>query len=182
MSEDLPVRMLRTVACTKARRLPGVRCWLSSTTAMSPVQLIALPRRRSLSVGMKNMFPPQSSKRAVLAVSFAVAVWWSVALDSARAGAGDVSQSPPSTEKRTEPTSHPDKKNHWSFRAPAEPPIPEVKDKKWARNAIDNFVLARLDKENLRPAPQADRVTLVRRSSLDLTGLPPTIQEVDECL
>jgi uncharacterized protein DUF1549/uncharacterized protein DUF1553/cytochrome c len=73
-----------------------------------------------------------------------------------------------------------DKKNHWAFKAPVRPPVPTLDKKKWARNAIDNFVLAKLSQEKLRPSPEADRVTLIRRVSLDLTGLPPTPQEVDE--
>jgi hypothetical protein len=72
-----------------------------------------------------------------------------------------------------------DKKNHWAFKAPVRPPVPSDK-KKWARNAIDHFILARLQKEKLQPSPEADRVTLLRRVTLDLTGLPPTIQEVDD--
>ena len=68
---------------------------------------------------------------------------------------------------------------HWSFIPPERPREPEVKQIDWPRNAIDRFILARLEKEKLRPAPEADRVTLIRRLSLDLTGLPPTIDEVD---
>src|SRR6185503_18053262 len=75
-----------------------------------------------------------------------------------------------------------DKRNHWAFKAPVRPPVPAVKNKKMVRNAIDNFVLARLENEKLKPAPEADRVTLIRRLSLDLIGLPPTISEVDEFL
>jgi len=54
-----------------------------------------------------------------------------------------------------------------------------VKNKNWVRTPIDNFVLARLEKEGLKPSPEADKVTLLRRLSLDLIGLPPTIAEVD---
>ncbi len=70
-------------------------------------------------------------------------------------------------------------RTHWAFRPPVRPPIPAVKDAKWPRNAIDRFVLARLDKEGLKPSPEADRTTLIRRLSLDLIGLPPTPEEVD---
>jgi len=73
-------------------------------------------------------------------------------------------------------------KTHWAFIPPVRPPLPKVEDTKWTRNAIDNFVLARLEKEHLSPAPEADRVTLLRRLSLDLTGLPPTPHEVDAFL
>src|ERR1051326_2406620 len=72
-----------------------------------------------------------------------------------------------------------DKKNHWAFKPPVRPPIPSVKQKGWVRNPIDNFVLARLEKEKMKPSPEADRRTLIRRLSLDVVGLPPTIKEVE---
>ncbi len=71
---------------------------------------------------------------------------------------------------------------HWSFIAPVRPSPPEVKNRAWPRNAIDYFVLARLEREGLEPSPQADRATLIRRVSFDLTGLPPTTEEVDQFL
>jgi Protein of unknown function (DUF1553)/Protein of unknown function (DUF1549)/Concanavalin A-like lectin/glucanases superfamily/Planctomycete cytochrome C len=67
----------------------------------------------------------------------------------------------------------------WSFVAPKRPAIPEVKDKEWVRNPIDSFVLARLETEGLKPSEEADKATLLRRASFDLTGLPPTPAEVD---
>jgi len=73
-------------------------------------------------------------------------------------------------------------KEHWAFRAPVAPPLPAVKDAKWPRGPIDAFVLDRLEKAGLRPSPEADRATLIRRLSLDLVGLPPTIAEVDAFL
>jgi len=73
-------------------------------------------------------------------------------------------------------------KKHWSFTPPARPQLPAVKDGKWPRNAIDYFTLARLEKEKLKPNPEADKPTLIRRATLDLTGLPPTIEEVDAFL
>lgn len=71
---------------------------------------------------------------------------------------------------------------HWSFIAPRRSPIPQVKDASWPRNAIDYFILSRLENTALEPSPQADKRTLVRRVALDLTGLPPTPQEVAEFL
>jgi hypothetical protein len=68
---------------------------------------------------------------------------------------------------------------HWSFLPPRRPPLPEVKNRKWVRNEIDRFILARLEKENVRPSSEADRYTLIRRLSLDLTGLPPTPAETE---
>ena len=69
---------------------------------------------------------------------------------------------------------------HWSYEPPTRPPLPEVSDPAWIKNPIDSFVLARLDAAGLKPEPEADRPRLIRRLSLDLTGLPPTVEEVDE--
>lgn len=69
--------------------------------------------------------------------------------------------------------------NHWAFQAPVRPTPPAVGNQKWLRTPIDNFVLAKLDAEKLQPAPEADKITLLRRLALDLVGLPPTPQEVD---
>ncbi|MDQ2901843.1 MAG: DUF1549 and DUF1553 domain-containing protein, partial [Acidobacteriota bacterium] len=71
---------------------------------------------------------------------------------------------------------------HWAFVPPKRPALPQAKQAGWELNPIDAFVLSRLEKEDLRPSPEADRVTLLRRVSLDLTGLPPTIAEVDAFL
>ncbi|WP_165227525.1 DUF1553 domain-containing protein [Aquisphaera insulae] len=68
---------------------------------------------------------------------------------------------------------------HWSLIAPARPAPPKVKDESWVRNPIDRFILAKLEEAGLRPAPEADRRTLARRLSLDLTGLPPDPAEVE---
>jgi Protein of unknown function (DUF1553)/Protein of unknown function (DUF1549)/Planctomycete cytochrome C len=67
--------------------------------------------------------------------------------------------------------------NHWAFKCPVRPALPAVKLKTWPRNPIDYFALARMERDGLSPAPEADRLTLIRRLSLDLTGLPPTIDE-----
>lgn len=72
--------------------------------------------------------------------------------------------------------------DHWAFRPPRRPPLPEVAHRDWLRSPIDAFVLARLEREGWQPAPEADRVTLVRRLYLDLIGLPPTPEEVDAWL
>ncbi len=71
---------------------------------------------------------------------------------------------------------------HWAFVAPVRPALPTVKNNGWVRTPIDAFVLARLEKENLTPSPEADKTTLLRRLSLDLIGLPPTPAEVDAFL
>ncbi|HCP13633.1 MAG TPA: hypothetical protein DIT89_14970, partial [Planctomycetaceae bacterium] len=68
---------------------------------------------------------------------------------------------------------------HWAFTVPQSPAVPVVRNTAWVRNPIDSFVLSRLESEGLQPAPEADRAVLIRRLSIDLTGLPPTPQEVD---
>ncbi len=72
-------------------------------------------------------------------------------------------------------------RGHWAFLPPQRPPLPPaVSDPGWVRNPIDALVLAKLDHEGLPHAPEADRSTLLRRLALDLTGLPPTLAEVDQ--
>jgi hypothetical protein len=68
---------------------------------------------------------------------------------------------------------------HWSYVAPQRPETPSVKQRKWPRNEVDRFILAELEKQRLKPNEEADRYTLIRRVTLDLTGLPPTVEEVD---
>src|SRR5437016_11974551 len=67
---------------------------------------------------------------------------------------------------------------HWAFVKPERAALPSVKMKSWPRNAIDYFILAKLEKNGLKPSPPADRHALARRLALDLTGLPPTPTEV----
>jgi hypothetical protein len=71
---------------------------------------------------------------------------------------------------------------HWAFEKPRRLVPPVVRDRAWPRNALDVFILARLEVEGLRPSPEAPRETLIRRVTLDLTGLPPTPEEVDAFL
>ena len=71
---------------------------------------------------------------------------------------------------------------HWALEAPARPAEPPVRRPGWVRNGIDAFVLARLEAEGLEPSPEADRAALLRRASYDLTGLPPTLEELDAFL
>jgi hypothetical protein len=68
---------------------------------------------------------------------------------------------------------------HWSFISPVRPALPDVSKKSWPKNEIDPFVLAKLEQAGLQPSDEADTATLIRRLSLDLTGLPPTLKEID---
>src|SRR5438445_8518454 len=70
-------------------------------------------------------------------------------------------------------------RSHWAFKPPVRPTLPSVKTAAWVRNPIDRFILARLEKEGIQPSAEADKVTLICRLSLDLLGLPPSIQEID---
>src|SRR5258708_10651570 len=72
-----------------------------------------------------------------------------------------------------------DWETHWSYVPPKRVDLPSVKHKTWPRNSIDRFVLARLESENLAPSLEADKATLLRRVSYDLTGLPPTPANLD---
>jgi hypothetical protein len=76
--------------------------------------------------------------------------------------------------------SAPPKPNHWSFHPPQRPVEPAVRNREWVRAPVDRFVLARLEKEKIRPSPEAEKPTLLRRLFLDLTGLLPTPEQVEE--
>ena len=82
----------------------------------------------------------------------------------------------------TDPELTPQDKAHWSFQKPVRPAVPTVREAKWGRNPIDAFILAKLEAAGLKPAPEADKLTLIRRVTLDLTGLPPTPAEIDSFL
>ena len=84
--------------------------------------------------------------------------------------AASASVADPSKAKRPE---------HWAYVRPNRPTAPEVKTASWVRGDIDRFILARLEKTGLSPNREADRYTLIRRLSLDLIGLPPSLNEVD---
>ena len=71
---------------------------------------------------------------------------------------------------------------HWAYIPPSEPKVPAVRDRDWCRSPIDSFILARIEAAGRKPSPEADRITLLRRLSFDLTGLPPTPPEVESFL
>jgi hypothetical protein len=72
------------------------------------------------------------------------------------------------------------KADFWSFKTPGRPTVPQPLDTSWARNQVDLFILARLEKEGLSPAPETDKATLLRRVAFDLTGLPPTPEQMNQ--
>ncbi len=69
---------------------------------------------------------------------------------------------------------------HWAYIVPTRPALPEVKKTSWPENAIDHFILARLESEKVQPSPEANKRTLIRRLSFDLTGLPPSQKDVEQ--
>ena len=69
--------------------------------------------------------------------------------------------------------------NHWAWKAPVRPALPEVKQSTWARSPVDRFILAKIEAAGLQPTPAAGRETLLRRATIDLVGLPPTPEEID---
>lgn len=85
----------------------------------------------------------------------------------------------PGGETLAAASSDPEKQDHWAYNKPIRPAVPSVKEATWVKNPIDAFLLARLEKEGIKPSPEADRITLIRRLSFDLTGLPPSPEEVD---
>ena len=84
--------------------------------------------------------------------------------------------------KYTDPEITAAQRSHWSFVAPKRPALPTVKAATWVRNPIDAFVLAKLEPAGLSPSGEADKRTLIRRLTFDLTGLPPTPTEIDDFL
>lgn len=73
-------------------------------------------------------------------------------------------------------------KDHWAFLPPENTSIPSVENTTWVNNPIDNFILARLEDEEIAPSKEADKTTLIRRAALDITGVPPSIEELNDFL
>jgi len=100
-----------------------------------------------------------------------------------RSGAADPRNADPGSAPRPKyGMSLEDGRKFWSFQPVADPPIPAVKNPAWVATSVDAFILDRLEKAGVAPAPQADKRTLIRRATFDLTGLPPTPAEVDAFL
>ncbi|MFM8470470.1 MAG: PSD1 and planctomycete cytochrome C domain-containing protein [Limisphaerales bacterium] len=92
-----------------------------------------------------------------------------------RSGAPD----PRAGEGKSEKAKSKSPQTHWAFVAPKDQPLPKVKDKAWPQSPVDHFILAKLEANGLKPSPPADPRTLIRRITYDLTGLPPTPEEVE---
>jgi mono/diheme cytochrome c family protein len=73
-------------------------------------------------------------------------------------------------------------RDHWAFKPVKMPPVPDVKDTNWVTTPVDAFILAKLEEKGMRPSPMADKRTLIRRATFDLTGLAPTLEELNAFL
>ena len=94
-------------------------------------------------------------------------------------GAADPRSNPVATPRNSAPSVE-EGREFWSFRPITSPPVPKTKDQEWAANPIDQFILSKLETAGLQPAPQASKYALIRRLSFDLTGLPPTPEQIHD--
>jgi hypothetical protein len=103
-------------------------------------------------------------------------------IDKGASWPSDLDAAPsPATQAAIKPISD-EQRNYWAFRKPWRSQIPKVKNRSWVRTPIDAFILAKLEEKGLQPSPRADKRTLIRRVTFDLTGLPPTPEEIDAFL
>src|SRR5262245_39556713 len=111
-------------------------------------------------------------------LSLARIAWMSVVTAASASDSGSFARpiQPASTEPSRVPTNA---SSHWAFRPPKEPPLPRVAQASWVQTPVDRFILAQLEEHGLRPAPAADKSTLIRRATYDLLGLPPALEEVE---
>src|SRR3954452_6168577 len=109
------------------------------------------------------------------------AVWGASAPVATPSGAPAAAAQPAAAAAPSAPryTIKPEQRAFWSFQPLRKPPIPAVSHQSWAKTDIDRFVLARLEKEGLAPVRPADKRMLIRRATLDLTGLPPTVEDIE---
>ena len=96
---------------------------------------------------------------------------------NAKATVAETKAAPKSTREFTD-----EEKKFWAYQPLANPAVPKVKNSDWVKSPVDAFILAKLEEKNLSPAPRADKLTLLRRATYDLTGLPPTETEIKDFL
>jgi hypothetical protein len=121
----------------------------------------------------KALRPRQASRSVVLPLLLSI-----TALTANAAGQSDAPALHDAPALQEEPIAESDR-DHWAFKPLVRVPPPEVKNAAWAGNPVDRFLAARLEQAGLSPMPPADRATLLRRATLDLTGLPPTPEDLD---
>ena len=130
--------------------------------------------RRVRSADPDMMMPPKGKGPRLTAEEIELLRRWIDAGAAWPAGAGPVA---PVTPDR--PIT-PEQRAYWAFQPVQKPALPRVTRTAWVRTPIDAFILARLEREGIEPAPEASKPDLIRRVSFDLTGLPPTPKEIDE--
>ena len=125
----------------------------------------------------KLKMPPTGKMKdadiAVIAEWVKAGAYW----PSPKAAVGETKAAPKSTREFTD-----EEKKFWAYQPLANSSAPKVKNSAWVKSPIDAFILAKLEEKNLQPAPPADKLTLLRRASYDLTGLPPNEQEIKDFL
>ena len=163
-----------TLAAPRAELSLDTKAGLSKGSVNGPVVVPGKPEESKLIQAIRYASPslqmPPTGKLAENVIADFEA--W------VRAGAPDPRQDPTTTTKAQGPLrgmSIEDGKKWWAFQA-LHPPasLPAVRDRNWARQRIDNFILAKLEEKNLKPSPEADKATLARRLYVDLVGYKPT--------
>jgi hypothetical protein len=130
--------------------------------------------------GLDKPMMPMAPQPPLTQQEITVIKSWIDRVSSPTAREGVTAKSAPSFAGYKERAITPEDRQWWSFQNPARHPIPKVTDPRWKTNPIDAFIKYSIDQKGLQSAPRADRNTLVRRAYMDLTGLPPSPQEVDD--
>jgi hypothetical protein len=187
------VRPLLAAQCTPCHsgEAPGGKLDLTNRAALlkgghsGPAVSVGKPARESLLVravghqGEVKMPPQGKLPQADVAT---LTRWVEMGLPWSDPKPGDAAHAAPSTHHGPPAPDSPEARNFWAFRPVKRPVPPPVKNKAWVRNPVDAFVLAKLERNGLAPAPPAGRTALLRRVTYDLTGLPPTPAEVQAFL
>ena len=129
---------------------------------------------KAVRYGDENLQMPPKNKKLSIEQIHDLESWVKMGAPDPRAGKS--AQTGP-------PLSDPEKvRTHWAFQPIRNPAPPAVKNKRWAQTPLDNFILARIEEKSIKPAPRADKRALIRRATYDLTGLPPTPEDVEAFL
>jgi hypothetical protein len=180
-----PILAERCYACHSAgaKKLRGgllldTRAGLLEGGASGPVVVPGQPDQSILISAVRYDDPTlqMPPKQRLSEAEIAALVGW------VKLGAPDPRGPGPTASAPRKPIDLAEARRFWSFRPVADPPLPQVVDATWAHTTIDRFVLAGLEAKGMRPAQHADRRTLIRRATFDLTGLPPTPEEVNAFL
>src|SRR5262249_45918514 len=164
----------RTDTCVQKRPSDGIRMWPKCTgSCLQPVN------RKHILKNRTRPIPPPNSGRDRGSPMHARSLFWRLSFTTWLLGslAYLVRGSEPAPVAPSSPA-----QLHWAFQKTVRPALPQVRAADWVRTPIDAFVLARLEAAGLTPSPAAERFTLLRRVTFDLSGLPPTPAEVDAFL